>query len=276
MRIPSILLLTLALAIPALAGDAVETKSVAIGDVVPAFELSDLDGATFSLAAAREISDEEALASALRAMKGLADDAVAGADTMLDTVGAMKAEDGTVDPAKVKSWMREAGRPYGLIPSDDACAEVQSVEDVVSWITDSASAPIVFMCWSPMCPTSRRYEQRLQDAVAATGARFYALASNTPKRERDEDAVAYLEKNGLPYRVLLDREQMACDILGGKVTPHVFVLNGENQLAYAGSIDSDPRFQTKTADERQNWLHDALESLANERMPDVMLTRPKG
>lgn len=255
MRFLPVVLSVLLLTLPAFAMEE-GPAPLAIGASVPDFEVKDLDGETFSLAAAREITEEQATAALQRAMERLELDAF--------------------DPEKAKALMQEAGRPFGLIVDDETAADVESAEDITAWITDSADMPLVFMCWSPMCPTSRRYETRLQEAVAAAGARFYALASNTNKRERDEDAKGYLAKNQLPYRVLLDRDQKVCDIFGGKVTPHVFVVDGEGRLAYAGAIDSDPRFQTESADERQNWLAAALDALANEAPVDVQRTRAKG
>lgn len=264
MRIALPLLLVLALVIPGLAGDDLLTQPARIGDVVPAFDLPTLDGGSFSLATARSITEEKALADVIAAAGG---GAING-DTALTAV--------SEDAAKVRALIVEVGRPYGLIPSAEAFEDLETVGDVASWVAESAEAPMVFMCWSPMCPTSRGYEERIQGIVAEWGARFYPLASNSPKKELDADCVQYVKDRNLPYRVLLDREQKACDIFGGKVTPHVFVIDAANRLAYAGSIDSDPRCKTESADDRSNWLSDALEAIADERPINVLLTTPKG
>jgi hypothetical protein len=154
--------------------------------------------------------------------------------------------------------------------------DLESLGDVVEWITDGAEAPVVFMCWSPMCSTSRRYEQRIQDLIAAHGARFYPLACYSAAKERDEDTRAYVAEHELPYRVLLDREQKATDVFGGKVTPHVFLLDVENRLVYAGSIDDDPNVKTTSEDERRNWLADAMAAVLDESPVYVERTRAKG
>ena len=267
MRIALSFLLILALAVPGLAGGEATTQPTSIGAVVPSFELPTLDGGTFSLADARSLTEEKALAAVIAAAGG---GEITGDTTLasLPDIGA--------DAAKVRSLLLQVAQPYGLIPSADAHDNVDTIADVAAWLAEGASAPMVFMCWSPMCPTSRGYEDRIQAIIAETGARFYPLASNSAEKERDEDVVKYVADRSLPYRVLLDREQKACDIFGGKVTPHIFVVDAQNRLAYAGSIDSDPRCQIEDSDDRTNWLADALEALADERPASVLLTTHKG
>lgn len=273
----SALLLAL-LALPALAEDeaAAPRTPLVIGDVVPNFELVDLDGKPFRLADARAIDEAGALAQVLAAAKAVAGGAEVGADTALADLPGLEGDGGTLDADKARAMLLAAGRPYGLMASPDAVEDIENLGDVVEWITDSAEAPLVFMCWSPMCPTSRRYEQRIQDLVAEYDARFYPLAAYSAKKERNEDTRAYVAEHQLPYRVLLDREQKATDIFGGKVTPHVFLLDLDNRLVYAGSIDDDPNLKTESADERRNWLADALEAVLDESPVYVQRTRAKG
>lgn len=271
MRSALSLLLILTLAAPGLAGGDALTEPTRIGDVVPSFELKSLDGGSFSLADARSITEEQALADVLAAAKGLAGDGDVTGDTALASLSGLGG-DGT----KIRALLLQVGRPYGLIPGLDAHEDFDTLSEVGEWLAESANAPIVFMCWSPMCPTSRGYEERIQSIVAESGARFYPLASSSAKKENDFDCVKYLTDNDLPYRVLLDRDQTATDIFGGKVTPHIFVVDAENRLAYAGSIDSDPRCRTESSDDRKNWLADALDALADEQPVDVLLTTPKG
>jgi len=267
MRTALSFLLILALVAPGFAGDDATTQPLRIGDAVPAFELPTLDGGTFSLADARAVTEEKALADVIAAAGG----GELNAESTLASVATLGD-----DAAKIRALLVKVGQPHGLIPAADAAENVETIGDVATWVAESANAPMVFMCWSPMCPTSRGYEDRIQALVAEYGARFYPLASNSPEKERDEDCVQYVKDRELPYRVLLDREQKACDIFGGKVTPHVFVVDAEGRLAYAGSIDSDPRCQIESSDDRTNWLADALEALLDERPVDVLLTTPKG
>jgi len=264
-------LLVLALVLPGLAETEREhAKPITIGDSVPHFELKDLAGGTFSLEKARQITEQDALAAVLAAAKSRAGGAALAAETELASLS------GLGDDAARKAFLQEVGRPYGLIVTEEICGDFDTIGDVVSWITDCAKAPIVFMCWSPMCSTSRGYEHRIQAIIAGRGARFYPLASASAKKERDEDVVGYLAEHKLPYHVLLDRSQVACDIFGGRVTPHIFVVDAQNCLRYAGSIDNDPAIETEEAEERQNWLDDALGALLDEMPVYVQLTDPKG
>ena len=93
--------------------------------------------------------------------------------------------------------------------------------------------------------------------------------------ETDAEVKDYVEGSGFPYPVLLDREQLACNILGGKRTPHVFLLDAKNTLRYSGSIDDDPSAE-KEATARAHWLEDAIKSVAESREVNVLMTSPKG
>ena len=278
MRLTLSLVLLLAIAAPGFAGDtpAEKPRPLAIGEEVPSFELKDLDGNTFRLADARTVDEGKVLEVLIASAKKAAPDAEVTAETTLASLKPLQDESGALDVAKTRAMLQMAAKPYGLIVGEETHEDLDTIGDVASWLAESANAPIVFMCWSPMCPTSRGYEPRIMALIAETGARLYPLASNGASKERDEDCVSYVAKSKLPYRVLLDREQVACDRLGGLVTPHVFLVDAENRLAYAGSIDSDPRQKTNSAEERQNWLTDAIEAATNGSPIDIQRTRAKG
>lgn len=266
-----VLALVAALVLPGLAGtEEASRRPIAIGDTVPTFQLKDLAGATFDLSKARTISEADALAAIQAAVKARAESAAVETTTQLASIP------GLADEAARRAFLQDVGRGWGLIVDEAACEGVDTVGDVVTWITDAASDPIVFMCWSPMCATSRGYEQRLQGIIAEGGARFYPLCSASLTKERNEDIAPYLEEHKLPYHVLLDRSQVACDIFGGRVTPHIFVLDAQNRLRYSGSIDNDPSNEVQDVWARQNWLADALAALADDLPVYVMQTDAKG
>ena len=58
----------------------------------------------------------------------------------------------------------------------------------------------------------------------------------------------FVEEHGWPYPFLHDESQDVARALGAKVTPHVFVLDGQQRLVYRGAPDADHRDPSHDAD----------------------------
>jgi peroxiredoxin len=279
-RVAPLLLLAAALGVASrFLGDAgagehaVPAPSVTIGGTVPEFSLKDLEGESFSLSTARSFTADDAWkhVAASAARFGAPD---AKADMAIDTMTGVAGEGGKVDADNRKAFLQDAAKFAGLIVGEKTGADLKTLGDVSKWISGAAKAPIVFMVWSSKCPTSRGYEERIVDLFARTGARFYPVAS-TQVGENDVDSKGYVEAKELPYRVLSDRDDVLCNILGGQRTPHAFLVDDQNRLRYAGSIDNDPIADKEPA-ERQHWLEDAITAVFQHRDVDVLMTAPKG
>ncbi len=257
---------------PALhAGEAPAQKPLALSEVVPALEAKDLDGGAWRLADARLVTPETALEGVLAAARKLG----ATDPKATDEIGsspAFKAGDAK-DPAKVAALARAAGGPLGLVADEATVTGWKTFADAAAWVAAGAKAPLVLVCWSPACPTSKMYESRLVEVATRTGARMILIASNATDSE--EASRARVAEVKLPFRVLVDADQRLTDMLGGRKTPHVFVLDATGALRYAGGIDDDAA-STKEADKRVSWLRNAVVSLTEGRAPDVLLTTPKG
>jgi hypothetical protein len=247
MRLTALVIVAAALASPA---GAEEGKRPPIGTVLPDFAGRDVEGKEFRLSAVRVATKEAALAAVLAAARpGAApSDAVDALPRVLDAFG-------TPDPERRVAFVRQAAKPWGLLPTAKATASLGTLDDVAAWIARASEAPIVFVIWSPKCPYVRGYDDRLQAVVAETGARLYAVSANKPVT--DDDIRAYVRLHDTPYRVLVDRAQEICDLLGGRNTPEAIVVDRKGALRYRGGIDDDP-LETKEAPERAQWLRDAL------------------
>jgi hypothetical protein len=246
-------------------------KPYAVGDTVQDFAARDVDGKDVSLAALRAISPEQAMeaAKAAAAAFGGKD---AKAETAIDDLAGVK-KDGAVDPALRLAYLKAAGRPFGLVACPKVSDGVKTLADVAKWITDSAGGPLVLVVWSAKCPMVKLYAARLSALLADTGARVLPLAANVT--ENDDEIKEALAKSGDPYRVVVDREQKVCDLLGGKKTPHVFLLDGKNVLRYAGAIDDDPNEEKGAA--KQEWLKQAIQVVAaGKGTIKVLQTAPEG
>lgn len=275
-------LAALAAAPVALAGDPPATPApnpgpapgdvLAIGEKAPDLTATDLEGKPFALATARAVTADDALAAVNAAAKTMGATAALAATDGLEKVPGLKDDAGLVK-AKVAALAVAAGRTHGLVADETTVAEWKTVGDVATWVGKAADAPIVFVCWSPKCPTSKLFEERLVAAAARRGARMYLVASNAT--DAADDLKSYVETKELPFRVLVDAEQKLTDVFGGKRTPHVFVLDAKNVLRYGGTVDNDAPM-TEAEEKRISYLDLALAALGEGRLPEILLTTPVG
>jgi peroxiredoxin len=135
---------------------------------------------------------------------------------------------------------------------------------------------VVFTC--NHCPYALAWQDRIADAArdyADRGVRFLAINSNDAeryprdsfeamqKRVRDEDWP-------LPY--LRDETQQVAGDYGARVTPDVFVIDGNGTLRYRGAPDADYGDPSQHA----AWLRQALDAVLDGGTPDPAETEPVG
>ncbi len=243
----------------------------AIGDAVADFSTKDLDGKAFSLAAARAVGPEKALAAVFAAARGVgvADPKPEDAIDALPSVAGDKGP----DPEKRLSFVQGVGREFGLMPGVDKARELKTLGDVATWVEAAADRPIVLVCWRATCPTTHMYEDRILDLFGKATARLYVLA--TAPTESDAEIHALLKERRLSWRVLDDRKMEVTERLGGRRTPHWFVLDAKNVLRYSGALDNDARLD-KPPQERIDYLARAIEKVAEGSLPEILMTEPVG
>ena len=110
---------------------------------------------------------------------------------------------------------------------------------------------VVVLEWTnPDCPFVRRhYEastmQKTQagfDAGKVVWLTVDSTASNTP-----EKTAAWKKTKGFSQPVLQDPSGTVGHAYGAKTTPHMYVIDTQGVLRYAGAIDDDPRGNKKDA-----------------------------
>lgn len=113
------------------------------------------------------------------------------------------------------------------------------------------------------CPYALAWHDRLA-AVASDyadrGVRTLMVNSNDAGRYPQDSLQAMRERveaEDWPCPYLHDESQDAARAWGAKVTPDVFVLDGEGRLAYRGAPDEDHGDRSRNA----AWLRDALDCL---------------
>lgn len=75
---------------------------------------------------------------------------------------------------------------------------------------------------------------------------------------------------------ILDPSGEIGKLYGAKTTPHMFIVDKEGILAYAGAIDSDSSFKQEAIEGATNYVQAALSSLEAGKAIEVASTKPYG
>lgn len=145
---------------------------------------------------------------------------------------------------------------------------------------------VVVLEWtSPSCPFVRaQYAsgkmQELQGWARAQGIVWLSVLSTNPARGDylpPSKAVAFnLERKAKPTALLMDASGRMGRAYGARNTPHMFVIDGVGQIAYAGAIDSQPTVDESVVPKSKNLVHAALSDLLAGRQVSVPMTTPYG
>lgn len=141
---------------------------------------------------------------------------------------------------------------------------------------------IVVLEWTnPNCP----YVQRVYRDGIMTGVQkkygdkvaWFAVNSTNPEHgdfeSADDLAKKYKSWNASFATILLDPDGAVGRMFDAKTTPHMFVIDKEGKLVYAGGIDDDAR-GNKT--EKTNYVDHALSLLLEGKSVKTTTSRPYG
>lgn len=139
---------------------------------------------------------------------------------------------------------------------------------------------IVLEWFNPGCPFVKKHHQhnktmknlaeKYKDQVvwlainsSAEGKQGYGAELNQKFKKEWE----------ITYPILLDSDGAIGRAYGAKTTPHMYVINAEGVLVYAGAIDDDS--SAKKAGET-NYVADAIEAVIAGGQPEVKQTKSYG
>jgi peroxiredoxin len=128
------------------------------------------------------------------------------------------------------------------------------------------------------CPYVVAWNPRLRavaEDYAPRGVRFLAINANDPERypaDSPEHMRRFVRDQQWPIPYLFDASQDVARALGAERTPHVFVLDSEQRLAYRGAPDADHQDPAQGA----VWLRDALDAVLAGQRPARAETDARG
>lgn len=135
---------------------------------------------------------------------------------------------------------------------------------------------VVFTC--NHCPYALAWHERIAAVArdyAGHGVRFLAINANDAERyPRDsfEAMKRRVSSEEWPMPYLRDETQEVARAFGARVTPDVFVLDGEGRVRYRGAPDPDYEDESANA----AWLRDALDAVLDGGEPEPAETQPVG
>ncbi len=143
-------------------------------------------------------------------------------------------------------------------------------------LTDTTGKPVrladfkgrtVVLEWNnPGCPFVRKHYQgnmqALQKEAAAQGVVWLAINS-TETASGDYLSPAQLarwmqDKQAAPAATLMDEDGTAGKAYGARVTPHMYIVNAQGVLVYAGGIDSIPSSRADDIPKATPYIRQAL------------------
>jgi peroxiredoxin len=133
-------------------------------------------------------------------------------------------------------------------------------------LSDYAGKVVVLEWTNPNCPfVVRVYREGIMTGVQKKyGDKVVWLTVNsTNPNHKDFETAEALKKKYAEWKasfasMLLDPEGKVGKLFDAKTTPHMYIIDKNGKLVYAGAIDDDPR---GSKSEKVNYVDGALESL---------------
>src|SRR5438034_2599450 len=135
-------------------------------------------------------------------------------------------------------------------------------------LSDSAGKIVVLEWINPDCPyVQRHYNLKTMTSLADKnkdkGVVWLAIA--TGDTANADKLKTFIDKDGIGYPILLDADGAVAHEYGAKTTPHMFIIDKEGKLVYAGGIDDQPNGEPKAPvkEGTVNYVDKALSEIQN-------------
>jgi peroxiredoxin len=141
-------------------------------------------------------------------------------------------------------------------------------------LSDYKDAKAVVVCFTcNRCPVAIAYEDRFvefQKKYADKGVKFVAI--NVNQGEDLEKMKQRSEEKGFNFVYAYQEEGTAAKEFGAKVTPHIYILDGDRKVQYIGAFD-DNQNEDKVS---KKYVADAVDSILAGKKVAVAETKAVG
>jgi peroxiredoxin len=144
---------------------------------------------------------------------------------------------------------------------------------------------VVLEWTNPECPYVRRHYDSgnmpsLQKEVAAKDVVWLAVNSSSPSSGEfttpDNMAKWLAAKGGTPKATLIDKDGKVGRLYGARTTPHMYVIDSQGKLVYAGAIDDKRWASIDDTKNAKNHVRAALGEAMAGKPVSVAATTPYG
>lgn len=153
-------------------------------------------------------------------------------------------------------------------------------------LTALKGKPVVLEWHNFGCPFVKKHYgaknmQALQDAATKDGAVWITINSSAEGKQgylKDgkEVAAALKEQGAEPSAFVLDHNGEIGRAYGATTTPHMYVIDKDGVLVYAGAIDSNASPDAETIKGATNYVTNALTALKDGKKVEPSLTKSYG
>jgi len=152
-------------------------------------------------------------------------------------------------------------------------------------LADSKGKVVVLEWTNPECPYVVKFYkpgemQKLQKEITGKDVVWYRINSNAPGKQGSqtpEQLAAYDKSHNVAATAsLADPESKVAREYGAKTTPHIFVINAEGTLVYAGGIDDKPTAKSGDIATAHNYLKAAVEETLAGKPVTTSVSKPYG
>ncbi len=151
-------------------------------------------------------------------------------------------------------------------------------------LADYQGKTVVLEWTNAECPFVKKHYagnmQSLQKTYTAKDVVWLSINSSAPGKQGAVDAAAAAavvkEKGAAPTRVLLDGKGEVGRLFEAKTTPHMYIVDKNGKLAYAGGIDSTPSADPADVASATPYVKNALDELLAGKPVSTAVTKPYG
>lgn len=122
--------------------------------------------------------------------------------------------------------------------------------------------------------------QALQEKYTSKGVIWLAICSSAPGKQgnfsADEINKRSKDHNAQFTAYLVDENGKVGKMYGAKTTPHMFIINAEGKLVYAGGIDDKATTDVDDVKSAKNFVSAALDELLNGKQVTTQSSTPYG
>ena len=185
----------------------------------------------------------------------------AGAALTIGVTGAV------AGPEHAHHAQEQANAVVGEAAPDFTLMDINGTEYTLSAVLAEEGVNAVVLEWfNPDCPFVKKHHEHahtmtnLANKFEDQGVRWFAINSGAEGKQGagiDRNKLAATEY-GIGYPILLDTYGEVGHLYEARTTPHMYVINSEGVLAYAGAIDNNQMMRTLGD---TNYVEDALTAL---------------